>query len=82
MPVITIVGLASNTTRELSVKPHDLSENLLHWLRKNGVTIASSCDGEGVCKKCSIQNDWLSCTLTLKQFLERQFDGKILVSYL
>ncbi len=82
MSVITIVGEASKTTRELPFRAFELSENLLKWLRKNGVTIASSCDGEGVCKKCSIQNDWLSCKLTLKEFLERQQDGKIFVSYL
>lgn len=82
MPVIKIIGLASQTTKELHPSSHELSENLLKWLRKNEITIASSCDGEGVCKKCTIQNDWLSCKLTLKEFFERQSDGKIFVTYL
>lgn len=55
---------------------------MLQWLRKNNVTIASSCDGEGVCKKCKIQNDWLTCELSVEEFLKRQPDGMIKVSYL
>lgn len=82
MPVIEIVGGASGTSTRLDYGPSETNENLLEWLRKKGITIASSCDGEGVCKKCGIQNGWLSCELTLKSFLERQPDGKIFVSYL
>jgi len=82
MPVIEVRGLASETSRFLEVSEADLDTDLLTWLRANKVTIASSCDGEGVCKKCSIQNGWLTCELTLKEFLERQPDGKIEVGYL
>lgn len=82
MPVIEIVGGASGTTTRLSFDQSESGENLLRWLRKKGVTIASSCDGQGICKKCGIQNGWLTCELTLKSFLERQPDGKIFVSYL
>lgn len=82
MRMIEIVGLASKTHKNLDVAPGELDMNLLKWLRERGVTIASSCDGEGVCKKCVIQNDWLTCKLTLKEFLERQPDGKIFVGYL
>jgi len=76
------MGLASNSSSEIHYRDLDLDKNLLRFLREKGITIASSCDGEGVCKKCSIQNDWLTCKLTLKTFLERQNDGKIFVSYL
>jgi Na+-transporting NADH:ubiquinone oxidoreductase subunit NqrF len=82
MSVIQIMGLASNSSSEIHYRDLDLDKNLLRFLREKGITIASSCDGEGVCKKCSIQNDWLTCKLTLKTFLERQKDGKIFVSYL
>lgn len=82
MPVIEVVGLASGTSRFLPVKKQDLSENLLFWLRKNGVTIASSCDGDGVCRRCFIQEQWLTCELTLEEFFQRQPDGKVMVSYL
>jgi Na+-transporting NADH:ubiquinone oxidoreductase subunit NqrF len=79
---VTLVGLASGRENSLEFTSEELNRDLLSWLRSKGITIASSCDGEGVCKKCNIQNGWLTCELTLKEFLERQPDGKIFVSYL
>lgn len=80
--MIEVQGLASKTSRFIEALDSDLDTDLLTWLRAQGVMIASSCDGEGVCKKCNIQNGWLTCELTLKEFLERQPDGKIEVGYL
>lgn len=82
MPVIEVRGLASQTSRFLNISDKNMNETLLDFLRSNGVTIASSCDGEGVCKKCGIQNGWLTCELTLEEFFKRQPDGKIFVGYL
>jgi Na+-transporting NADH:ubiquinone oxidoreductase subunit NqrF len=82
MPLIEIVGHASKTSRMIEVDTNDKDENLLHWLRRHGVTMASSCDGEGVCKKCVIQNNLLSCKLSLKTFFELHPDGKIHIGYL
>jgi ferredoxin len=82
VPVIEVMGLASGTSKSIPFSQEEQNENLLTWLRKKGITIASSCDGEGVCKKCNIQNDWLTCKLTLKELIERRPDGKIMVSYL
>ncbi len=82
MPVIEVVGLASGVSRTYLVGPLDHGINLLTWLRRQDITIASSCNGEGICKKCGIQNGWLTCGLTLGEFLERCPEAKILVSYL
>jgi hypothetical protein len=79
---IIIQGKASGNSTVLDYKIEELDELLLFFLRNKGVTIASSCDGEGVCKRCVIQNGWLTCGLTLKQFLLRQPDGKIEIDYL
>ncbi len=79
---ISVLGRASGRVTTLTVREDELTENLLTWLRKNGITIASSCDGEGVCKKCVIQNDWLSCLFTLESFLKVQSDGVVRISYL
>jgi len=76
------MGLASGKSQSLSYQMEDLQLDMLTWLRSKGITVASSCDGEGVCKKCSIQNGWLTCELTLEEFLKRQPDGKIEISYL
>lgn len=82
MSVIHIHGLASGTVKDIHFSEEELSQNLLKWLRSKDITIASSCDGEGICKKCVIQNGWLTCEMTLESFLKRQPDGKIFVSYL
>lgn len=82
MSIIEVRGLASGRSTFLNFKENEKNENMLQWLRKNNVTIASSCDGEGVCKKCKIQNDWLTCELSVEEFLKRQPDGMIKVSYL
>jgi Na+-transporting NADH:ubiquinone oxidoreductase subunit NqrF len=79
---ITILGKASGRKQELELLPQEMTENLMDWLRRKNITIASSCDGEGVCKKCVIQNDWLTCQLTMEEFLQSQPDGLIIVSYL
>jgi hypothetical protein len=79
---ITVVGKASGRETLLALSNHDLTKNLMFYLRDRGITIASSCDGEGVCQKCAIQCGWLTCQLTLEQFLERQPDGKVFIDYL
>ena len=79
---IIIQGKASGNSIELDYQIEDLEEILLFFLRNKGITVASSCDGEGVCKRCIIQNGWLTCGLTLEQFLARQPDGKIEIDYL
>lgn len=80
--MIRVKGRASGTTRTIEVPESDLDELLLFWLRKNGVTIASSCDGEGVCKRCEIQNGWLTCQMTVGLLLRRSPAGEVEVSYL
>jgi Na+-transporting NADH:ubiquinone oxidoreductase subunit NqrF len=79
---IEIKGKASGRSTFITYEEQDLKENLLIFLRKKGVTIASSCDGEGVCKKCVIQNDWLTCMMTLEEFFQRQPNRQIIVDYL
>lgn len=79
---VIVKGLASGRLTPVTYLHTDLDKDLLHFLRANGVTIASSCDGEGVCKKCVIQNGWLTCRLTVREFLARCPDTIIEVAYL
>lgn len=79
---VEVLGLASGRRIILPLKAYETQENLLKWLRSKGITVASSCDGEGVCKKCDIQNGWLTCRMTLAEFLQRQPNGEIRISYL
>ncbi len=79
---VTVLGLASGKPFPIDYETKDLPSDLLTFLRGKGITIASSCDGEGVCKKCVIQEGWLTCELTLEEFLKRRPDGIIEVAYL
>lgn len=80
--MIEVRGLASGTSVYFNLSSEEMDENLLWWLRSKGLTIASSCGGEGVCKKCVIQNDWMTCMMTVRSFLNSAPDGVIEVSYL
>lgn len=79
---VTVRGLASGKLIPINYERSDLPKDLLTFLRAKGITIASSCDGEGVCKKCQIQEGWLTCELTLEEFLKRRPDGIIEIAYL
>jgi uncharacterized 2Fe-2S/4Fe-4S cluster protein (DUF4445 family) len=79
---IEVVGTASGRSTFIAYGPQDMTRTMLDFLRSHEVTIASSCAGEGVCRKCNIQNDWLTCMMTLEEFIQRQPDRKVFVSYL
>lgn len=74
--------MASQRVYDLPYEDEDLSRNLMFFLRSKNITIASSCDGEGVCQKCSIQNGWLTCQLSLEEFLQKAPEGIVEVGYL
>lgn len=79
---ITVKGLASGRTQTFEIDPLDRSIILMRWLQNNGYSIASSCDGQGVCKKCVIQNEWITCEITVEQFLEKDPSRTVLIAYL
>lgn len=61
MPEVVVFGKASKKVTKLKVNKQDLDKSLMDFLRENGLPIASSCLGEGVCQKCVFNNDKLSC---------------------
>jgi hypothetical protein len=82
MSVIIVSGKASGQKVSFPFSNEDLSINLLTWLRSHGVMIASSCDGQKICRKCVIQNDWLTCSWTLGEFIRKNPSAVVEVSYL
>lgn len=59
---IKLLKLASQRQDILSVKKEEEEIILLEYLKKiKQYPIASSCNGEGVCKKCVFNNDLLLC---------------------
>lgn len=66
--ILFIRGGASKTNRKLKVRPEADLSSLMEILRSNNIPIASSCYGEGVCKKCIIKvndDEILSCQTNL-----------------
>jgi Na+-transporting NADH:ubiquinone oxidoreductase subunit NqrF len=77
---INLYGKASQREFKLAIKTEDLDLTVLAFLQKNQFPIASSCSGEGVCKKCIINQDTLSCKVTVAEWLT--LNKRIEVSYL
>lgn len=80
-PLIVVQGLASG--RKLGQWPvQDPQQKLMAFLREHGIPVASSCDGEGVCRKCVVNGECLSCQTTLAQFLVNHPQGLVEIAYL
>lgn len=82
---VSIQGLASSTlVKTLEIRSEDLELTLMEYLRRENIPIASSCYGEGICKKCVIklgEIEELSCLISVKKLLEKQI-STISISYL
>ena len=83
---IILEGVASSKKKYLRLKDRDdLKLSLLSYLESCNIPIASSCNGEGICKKCIVGDDLLSCQINLKDFLDsfnEEDSPTIKVSYL
>lgn len=68
--VISVYGTASKKEWQLTVKRHHLHLSLMDFLILNKFPIASSCRGEGSCRKCVYDENELSCQIKMKTLLE------------
>jgi Na+-transporting NADH:ubiquinone oxidoreductase subunit NqrF len=60
---------------------NDVNKTLMFVLLLNKITIASSCNGEGKCQKCLVNNNVLSCQISVNNFINN-FGNKIEINYL
>lgn len=82
---IIVFGNASNSEILNKIVDSDLlNTDVLTWLRTQNIPIASSCFGEGICKKCLINGDLLACKTILKNIMANEdfSEIRIYVSYL
>ncbi len=77
---VVVHGLASGSNYYFPVNDQDLNLTLMDFLLKNDIRIASSCSGEGVCKKCIVNESIISCQISLLEFLKS--NQTVIVSYL
>lgn len=80
---IKIKGLASGKViKNINIEEPIQEISLMDFLLAYGIPIASSCQGQGVCSKCTINNNLLSCQISLKNFLKLSPCQEISISYL
>ena len=80
---LIIIGKASNSkilSIELTQNPQN-ETSLMNLLKSYDITVASSCDGAGKCKKCIVNNDILSCQVSPSDFY-KMYGTEIIISYL
>lgn len=78
MRFLKINGRASQSlVAEIPVE--DPGEVLMFFLMKHNLPIASSCAGDGVCKKCRLSDGRLSCQMSAEEALS---NGPIEFDYL
>ena len=81
MPVVlNIKGLASGKNHQITVQPFELTNPHMNFLMSHSFHIASSCSGEGVCKKCIVNKTIISCQITVQDFLK--VSDTVLIDYL
>ena len=78
---ITVLGLASGKTLG-SFEVTDTEEALMFFLMRMGLPIASSCAGDGVCKKCKVNGEVLSCQTTTGAWIREHGDEPVTITYL
>ena len=80
---LIIIGKASNS-KILSIELNQIQPDetsLMNLLKSYDITIASSCDGAGKCKKCVVNNEILSCQVSASDFY-KMYGSEIIISYL
>lgn len=74
MPTITLKGLASGKTYELTYQEEEEKKTVLAFLTEKGFPMASSCRGEGVCEKCFFNKSLLGCKFRLRDLKARHIE--------
>ncbi len=62
--------------------PEEKKLTILEFIKLKEIPIASSCGGEGVCKKCVINGNIVSCMHLMTQVNQLLPQGEIIIFYL
>ena len=84
MLTLKIFGQASQKIiKEIRINTKIIDNlSLMEFLVQNNLTIASSCGGVGACSRCIINNNILSCQITIKEFIDSTPILRIDIAYL
>ena len=82
--LIDIYGSASKKLlirRELSIQ--DLNISLMSFLQNLGLPIASSCQGDGICRLCVVNEKVISCKTSVRELpVDENGVRKVSIGYL
>lgn len=79
-PQLIIIGSHSHKKVTLLLEDIDYPKNLLLFLTSRDIPVASSCRGQGVCKKCTVSKEILSCSVSVKDYLTK-YGNIVEISY-
>lgn len=85
MPKLLVRGLASNKDIRLFewIKVSDAPKvSLMDFLRSHKIPVASSCFGEGVCRRCKVSETILSCQVKVFELFDQSESVEITIDYL
>ncbi len=79
---LIVKGQASGKTLFSTKEVFPKDTNLLDYLRKKGIPVASSCYGDGVCKKCVVilnGKNVLSCEISSQNLFMTHLDKIVII---
>lgn len=86
MKVLRVLGGASKKiVLDLPLSPLDDHKSLMDVLLREGIPVASSCGGEGICYKCTVNykgEKILSCQKKIKELIGEGETLELTFSYL
>lgn len=86
MKDLIVFGRASQKViMTIPIAPDELSSNLMELLLDNGIPVASSCNGDGVCLKCILTANGekvLACQTDLADIFKDHDSVTVIFSYL
>lgn len=86
MKELVVFGQASQRTiLTLEISYRDYESTLMDLLLKNGIPVASSCGGDGICHKCTVTINGqkeLSCQKSIRDLFSETDRLELTFSYL
>ena len=86
MKKLIIYGEASKKEiKQIEVSYRDFETTLMDMLLKNGIPVASSCGGDGICHKCTVTMNYqkiLSCQKIMREIFLATDEQTLSFSYL
>ncbi|MBC7714978.1 MAG: 2Fe-2S iron-sulfur cluster binding domain-containing protein [Rhizobacter sp.] len=86
MKKLIIYGEASQkVVKEIDVSYRDFEMTLMNFLLANNIPVASSCGGDGICKKCTVTMHYqkiLTCQKTIRELFADFSEQTLSFSYL